>query len=72
MISDEEYAPKGRAVIPSPPHTNVSKGTKVLVKEVPDFDPSLISGLMADIDPAPDVNKTTASLGQSAMDVDKY
>ena len=75
MISDDEYAPKGRAVIPSPPHTNVSKGTEVLVKEVPDFDPSLISGLMSDIDPGPVeqpvVNKTTASFGQSAMEVDK-
>ncbi|XP_053384100.1 calcineurin-binding protein cabin-1-like isoform X2 [Mercenaria mercenaria] len=76
MISDEEYAPKGKAIIPSPPHKNILMGTEVLVKEVPDFDPSLISSLMsADIGPvpvgSPIVNKASTAHGHSSMDIDK-
>ena len=46
MISDDEYAPKGKAIIPSPPRDFMETGTEVLVRDVPNFDP-IISSIMA-------------------------
>lgn len=47
MVSDDEYRPKGRAVIPSPVRESVNQEMEILVKEVPSFDP-IISSIMSD------------------------
>lgn len=47
MISDDEYKPRGRAVIPSPPRQKDDQGVEILVRDVPNFDP-IISSIMSD------------------------
>lgn len=50
--SEDEFAPKGRAIIPSPPHSKIKDmENEVLVSEMPDVDPimsSIISSMMTD------------------------
>lgn len=56
MISDDEYRPKGRAVIPSPVRESVDQEMEILVNEVPSFDP-IISSIMSDAVESANENK---------------
>ena len=50
--SEDEFAPKGRAIIPSPPHTKLKdmEKTVVLVSEMPDVDPIMSSIISSETD----------------------
>lgn len=50
MISDDEFKPKGRAVIPSPVREK-EEGMEILVKDVPDFNPNIFSIMSDALDP---------------------
>ena len=50
--SEDEFAPKGRAIIPSPPHSKLKdmEKTVVLVSDMPDVDPIMSSIISSETD----------------------